>query len=113
MSKRILILGLVAVLVLATGCMGLGGPNPRVVQDSATTDISLSKGLMYNVNAEVQNDGGDGDVTVTAALIDEEKGFTRDQVSTKVFIPAGETKRVSFTLDGDIGRKYQYRIEVS
>jgi len=51
MSKRILILGLVAVLVLATGCMGLGGPNPRVVQDSATTDISLSKGLMYNVNA--------------------------------------------------------------
>jgi len=46
-------------------------------------------------------------------LIDEEKGFTRDQVSTKVFIPAGETKRVSITLDGDIGRKYQYRIEVS
>ncbi|MCM2465438.1 hypothetical protein [Methanoculleus oceani] len=112
MSKRILIPGLVVVLVLAAGCIGFVGPDPTVVQDSATRDISLSKGLVYNVNAEIQNDGSDGDVIVTARLIDEEKGFTRDQVSVQVFIPAGEIKRVSITLDGDVGRTYRHSVEV-
>jgi len=112
MRRPILILGLVAAFVLAAGCMGLAGPDPKVVQDSATRDISLSKGLVYNVNAEIQNDGRDGDVTVTARLIDEEKGFTRDEVSVQVFIPAGETKRVSLTLDGDVGRTYRHSVEV-
>jgi hypothetical protein len=112
MSKQILILGLAAVFVLSAGCTGLVGPNPRVVEDSATKDISLSKGLVYNVNAEIQNDGRDGDVTVTAKLIDEEKGFVRDQISTAVFIPSGETKKVGLTLDGDVGRAYRYSVEV-
>jgi len=113
MNRHILILGLAAVLVLTTGCMGLGGPNPKIVEDSATKDISLSKGLVYNVNAVIQNDGRDGDITVTAKLIDEEKGFVRDQVSTVVFIPSGETKKVSLTLDGDVARTYKYSIEVN
>jgi len=113
MSKQILILGLAAVLVLSAGCMGPGGPNPRVVEDSATRDISLSRGLVYSVNAVIQNDGGDGDVTVTMKLIDEEKGFVRDEVSAVVSIPSGETKRVSLTLDGDVGRDYDYKIELN
>ena len=113
MHKRILILGLAAALVLTAGCMGLGGPNPKVVEDSMVTDISLSKGLGYTVNAVIQNDGGDGDVTVTMKLIDDEKGFVRDEVSTVVSIPSGETKKVSLTLDGDIGRKYKYSIELN
>jgi len=46
MNKQILILGLVGVLVLAAGCMGPGGPNPKIVEDSAIKDISLSKGLV-------------------------------------------------------------------
>ncbi len=92
--------------------MGLAGPDPEVVQDSATRDISLSKGLVYNVNADIQNNGRDGDVIVTARLIDEEKGFTRDEVSVQVFIPAGETKRVSLILDGDVGRTYRHSVEV-
>lgn len=113
MNRHILILGLAAVLVLTAGCMGLGGPNPKVVEDSATKDVSISKGLVYNVNAVIQNDGADGDVTVTAKLIDEEKEFVRDQASTTVFIPSGETKKVSLTLDGDVARTYKYSIEVS
>ena len=113
MSKQILILGLAAGLVLSAGCMGPGGPNPRVVEDSATRDISLSRGLVYSVNAVIQNDGGDGDVTVTMKLIDEEKGFVRDEASTVISIPSGETKKVSLTLDGDIGRKYKYSIELN
>ncbi len=115
MNRHILILGLATVLVLTAtaGCMGLGGPNPKIVEDSATKDVSLSKGLVYNVNAVIQNDGRDGDITVTAKLIDEEKGFVRDQVSTVVFIPSGETKKVSLTLDGDVARTYRYSIEVS
>ena len=113
MRKRILMPGLVLVLVLAAGCTGLVGPDPKIVEDSATKDISLSKGLVYNVNAAIQNDGRDGDVTVTVKLIDEEKGFIRDEVSTQVFIPSGATKRVSLTLDGDLGRTYRYSIEVS
>ena len=60
-----------------------------------------------------QNDGADGNVTVTAKLIDKEKGFVRDEVSTTIFIPSGETREVSLTLDGDAGREYQHRIEVS
>ena len=107
MNRHILILGLAAVLVLTAGCMG------KVVEDSATKDVSLSKGLVYNVNAVIQNDGADGDVTVTAKLIDEEKEFVRDQASTTVFIPSGETKKVSLTLDGDVARTYKYSIEVS
>ncbi|MDD3071434.1 MAG: hypothetical protein PHX88_09605 [Methanoculleus horonobensis] len=113
MNKRILVLGLAAVLVLTAGCMGLGGPSPRVVEDSMVTDISLSKGLGYSVSAVIQNDGADGDVTVTMKLIDEEKGFVRDEASTVISIPSGETKKVSLTLDGDIGRTYQYSVEVS
>ncbi|PKL62689.1 MAG: hypothetical protein CVV31_04905 [Methanomicrobiales archaeon HGW-Methanomicrobiales-2] len=112
MRRPILILSLVAVLVLAAGCIGLVGPNPKVVQDSATRDVSLSKGLVYNVNAEIRNDGSDGDVTVTARLIDEEKGFTRDEVSVQVFIPAREIKQVSLTLDGDVGRTYRHSVKV-
>jgi len=111
MSKQILIFGLAAALLLTAGCMGLGGPDPKVVEDSAIRDISLSRGLVYNVNAVVQNDGADGDVTVTMKLIDEEKGFTRDEVSVQVFIPAGEAKRVSLTLDGDVGRTYRHSVE--
>ncbi|KLK89106.1 hypothetical protein SZ63_01250 [Methanoculleus sediminis] len=113
MSKQILILGLAAVLVLTAGCMGLGGPSPKVVEDSLTKDVSLSKGLVYNVNAVIQNDGADGDVTVTMKLIDEEKGFVRDEVSTVISIPSGETKKVSLTLDGDVGRTYRHSVEVS
>ncbi|HOB18299.1 MAG TPA: hypothetical protein PKK74_06365 [Candidatus Methanoculleus thermohydrogenotrophicum] len=113
MNKQILILGLVGVLVLAAGCMGPGGPNPKIVEDSAIKDISLSKGLVYSVNVVIQNDGADGDVTVTAKLIDEEKGFVRDQVSTVVFIPSGETRKVSLTLDGDVARKYRHSVEVN
>ncbi|WP_292518703.1 hypothetical protein [Methanoculleus sp.] len=113
MRRPILILGLVAAFVLAAGCMGLAGPDPKVVQDSATPDISLSRGLGYSVNAEIQNDGSDGDVTVTAKLIDEQKGFVRDQVSTVVFIASGETKKVSLALDGDVGRTYTYSVEVN
>ena len=113
MSKQILILGLAAVLVLTAGCMGLGGPSPKVEEDSLTKDVSLSKGLVYNVNAVIQNDGADGDVTVTMKLIDEEKGFVRDEVSTVISIPSGETKKVSLTLDGDVGRTYRHSVEVS
>jgi len=107
-----LILSLAAVFVLTAGCIGLVGPDPKVVQDSAIRDISLAKGLVYNVNAEIRNDGRDGDVTVTARLIDEEKGFTRDEVSVQVFIPGGETKRVSLILDGDVGRTYRHSVKV-
>ncbi|WP_243669172.1 hypothetical protein [Methanoculleus chikugoensis] len=84
-------------LVLTAGCMGgLGGPNPKVVEDSMVTDISLSKGLGYAVNAVIQNDGGgDGDVTVTMKLIDEEKGFVRDEASTVISIPQGGRQRRS------------------
>ncbi|NLB00700.1 MAG: hypothetical protein GX837_07045, partial [Methanomicrobiales archaeon] len=74
MSKQIFILGLAALFVLAAGCMGLGGPNPKVVEDSMVPDLSLSKGLGYTVNAVIQNDGADGDVTVKMKLIDKEKG---------------------------------------
>ncbi|MDI6866080.1 hypothetical protein [Methanoculleus sp.] len=113
MSRKILLLGLTAILVLAAGCTGLGGPEPRVVEDSATLDISLARGLVYTVKAVIQNDGADGNVTVTAKLIDKEKGFVRDEVSTTIFIPAGETREVSLTLDGEPGREYQHSIEVS
>jgi hypothetical protein len=110
MTRRIFILGLAAVLVLTAGCMGLGGPNPKVVEDSMAPDLSLSKGLGYTVNAVIQNDGSDGDVTVTMKLIDEEKGFVRDEASTVISIPSGETKKVSLTLDGDLGRDYKYSV---
>jgi len=30
----------------------------------------------------------------------------------QVFIPAGEIKQVSLTLDGDIGRTYRHSVEV-
>lgn len=113
MSRQIFILGLVAALVLAAGCMGLGGPNPKVVEDSMVPDISLSKGLGYTVNAMIQNDGAGGDVTVKMKLIDKEKGFVRDEASTVISIPSGETKKVSLTLDGDLGRDYDYRVELS
>lgn len=76
-------------------------------------DISLSKGLGYSMSAVIQNDGSDGDVTVTAKLIDEQKGFVRDQVSTMVFIASGEPKKVSLALDGDVARTYTYWIEVN
>jgi hypothetical protein len=113
MSKQIFILGLAALFVLAAGCMGLGGPNPKVVEDSMVPDLSLSKGLGYTVNAVIQNDGADGDVTVKMKLIDKEKGFVRDEASKVISIPSGETKKVSLTLDGDLGRNYEYKIELS
>jgi hypothetical protein len=113
MGWKIPLVVMAAVLVLAAGCAGLGGPEPRVVEDSATQDLSLARGLVYNVKAVIQNDGADGDVTVTAKLIDKEKGFVRDEVSTTIFIPSGETREVSLTLDGDAGRDYQHSIELS
>ncbi|WP_300998796.1 hypothetical protein [Methanoculleus sp.] len=79
-------------------------------EDPAARDVCHSRGLVYNVNADIQYDG---DVTVTTKLIDEEKGFTRDQVSVLVFIPAGETRRISLMLDGDVGRTYRHSVEVS
>ena len=112
MRMPILVLALVAAFILTTGCMGLGGPNPKIVEDSMVPDISISKGLGYTVNAVIQNDGSDGDVTVTMKLIDKEKGFIRDEASKVISIPSGETKKVSLTLDGDIGRNYEYRIEL-
>ncbi|MCK9308535.1 MAG: hypothetical protein M0P17_13520 [Methanoculleus sp.] len=51
-------------------------------------------------------------VGVSLPNSDEEKGFTRDEISVQVFIPAGETKRVSLTLDGDVGRTYRHSVEV-
>lgn len=113
MNKQILILGLVGVLVLAAGCMGPGGPNPKIVEDSAIKDISLSKGLVYSVNVVIQNDGADGDVTVTAKLIDEEKGFVRDQVSTVVFIPSGRQGRLASRWMGMLPGNARHSVEVN
>ena len=114
MKNRTLTLGLIAilivtVLVLTTGCMG---PKPKVVHQSATQSFSLSQGIVYKIDAQVKNDGRDGDVTVVAQLIDVERDFIRDQASQRVFISSGETTRVNFILDGEFSRKYKYRVDV-
>jgi hypothetical protein len=106
-----LFLLLFVTLTLFAGCTALFGPKPVIVQQSGSQSLSLSQGIIYNVQALVRNDGADGDVIVTATLIDAGKNFVRDEVSTRVYIPSGQTKKVVLTLDGEFGRTYQYTVK--
>ena len=105
-----MLLLLIVALVSVAGCTALFGPKPVIVRDDAQSSFSLSKGIIYNVDAWVRNDGGDGDVIVTASLLDAGKGFTRDEASTRIYLTSGQTKKVSLTLDGEFGRDYQYSV---
>jgi hypothetical protein len=110
MKSRLLLLLLLVALVSVAGCTALFGPKPIIVRDDAQSSFSLSQGIIYNVDAWVRNDGSDGNVIVTASLLDAEKGFTRDEASTRIYLTSGQTKKVSLTLDGEFGRDYQYSV---
>ncbi len=110
MKFGLLLLLLLVALVSVAGCTALFGPNPVVVRDNAESSFSLSQGVIYNVDAWIRNDGGDGDVIVTARLMDAGKSFTRDEASTRVYLSSGQTRKVSLTLDGEFGREYQYSV---
>jgi hypothetical protein len=112
MKIKITLVFLVLFLILSAGCAGLLGPKPVIVSQKSTTDFSFSKGIIYNIDVTIRNDGADGSIKVTAELIDKNKGFVRDRGSNSIYLKKGQTGTAQIILDGEIGRDYSYRVEV-
>ncbi len=106
--KRIFI-HILILAVLVSGCSTMNKPEPEIVQTKGTSDISLSKGVVYRITAWVKNNGASGNVRVTAELISN-TGAVRDTDSKVIYIEKGQTVKVEFVLDGEAGIRYTYKV---
>ncbi len=83
-----------------------------VVQTTSESSFDLTKGLVYNVDIWVKNEGSvSHSARVTADLISN-IGETRDTSTQVVNLQPGEVKKVRLVLDGENGLEYTYEYYV-
>ncbi len=83
-----------------------------VVQTNSESSFDLSKGIVYNIDIWVKNEGSvSHNAKVTVDLISN-TGETRDTNSQVVSLQPGETKKIRLDLDGENGVEYSYEYHV-
>ena len=94
------------------GCVGATA-GIVVVQDKCESSFSLDKGIVYNVDTWVKNEGSvSKSAEVTVELIAVSTGKVRDESTQIVNLKPGESKQLRFVLDGENGVDYQYSYHV-
>jgi hypothetical protein len=108
---KLLPIFLLLILVLTCSIAGCVSYNEIVVvQDRCQSSINLEKGLVYNVDLWIKNEGSSSqNVQVTVDLISSSTGQIRDESTQIVNLQSTETKQLRFTLDGEEGVQYQYK----
>jgi hypothetical protein len=111
-NKILLILVLIA-STLFVGCVESGG-EVVVVQDRSEWSFDLLKGVVYDVDLWVKNEADvSKSARVTVELLVQNTGEVRDSQTQTVNLESGETKQLTFTLDGEDGIEYEYSYYVN
>lgn len=109
-AKKILMILMLITSTLLVGCVESG---VVVVQDRIESSFDISKGVVYNVDLWVKNEAGSSrSAEITVKLIAENTGEVRDTLTKTVNLNSGETKQLTFTLDGEKGIEYKYSYSV-
>jgi hypothetical protein len=110
---KLLPIFLLFVLVCSfAGCLGATA-GIVVVQDKCESSFSLDKGIVYDVDIWVKNEGSvSKSAEVTAELIASSTGKVRDRSTQIVNLKPDESKQLKFVLDGENGIDYQYSYHV-
>ncbi len=85
-------------------------PVPKIIQTRRTKSFSREKGIVYDISVMVINEGQSGEITVDVNLIAKKTGETRDSETETTYLGKGEQKTLSFTLDGEMGIEYEYKV---
>ena len=106
--KNILVLFVLMASALFVGCTeSVGGV--VVVQDRAESSLDLLKGVVYDIDLWVKNEADvSKSARVTVELLAKNTGEIRDSQTQTVNLNPGETKQLTFTLDGENGIDYEY-----
>ena len=111
-TKIILILALIA-SSLFTGCVESGG-EIIVVQDRSQSSFDLSKGIVYDIDLWIKNEGDvSKSARVTVELLAQNTNEVRDSKTQTVNLKPGETNQITFILDGENGIEYEYSYYVN
>jgi uncharacterized cupredoxin-like copper-binding protein len=106
-NKILLILALIA-SSLFIGCVDSVG-EVVVVQDRSEMSLDLLKGVVYDVDLWVKNEADvSKSARVTVELLAQNTGEERDSQTKTINLKPGETKQLTFTLDGENGIEYEY-----
>lgn len=107
---RLLPIFLLLILVLTCSFAGCVSSNIVIVQDRCQSSFNLERGLVYNVDLWIKNEGSSSqNVQVTVDLIASSTGQIRNESTQIVNLQSTETKQLRFTLDGEEGVQYQYK----
>ncbi|WP_406661958.1 hypothetical protein V7O66_05440 [Methanolobus sp. ZRKC3] len=83
-----------------------------VVQTDIESSLDISKGVVYNIDIWVKNEGDDSQsARVTVDLISN-TGNIRDSANKTVNLQPEERKQLTFILDGESGVEYDYEYRV-
>lgn len=107
-KNKILLILVLIVSSLFVGCVESGG-GIVVVQDRSEWSFDLLKGVVYDVDIWVKNEGDiSKSARVTVELLVQNTGEMRDSQTQTVNLQSDETKQLTFTLDGEDGIEYEY-----
>ena len=105
--KNICLICVLLTCFMSIGCTESGG-DVVVVQTNGESSFDLSKGVVYDIDIWVKNEGSiSQSARVTVELISD-TGETRDSSSKTVNLQPEESKQLTFTLDGENGVDYEY-----
>lgn len=106
--KKILLILVLIVSTLFVGCVEPDG-EVVVVQDRSEWSLDLLKGVVYDIDLWVKNEAEVlKSARVTVELLVQNTGEIRDSQTQTVNLEPGETKQLTFTLDGEDGIEYEY-----
>jgi uncharacterized cupredoxin-like copper-binding protein len=70
--------------------------------------------MVYDIDVIVENIGnGEGSADVTVNLISDTTGVIRDAQTKTVTLKPGQSRQLTFVLDGDIEDDYNYTVEIN
>ncbi|ADE35986.1 hypothetical protein Mmah_0456 [Methanohalophilus mahii DSM 5219] len=102
---------IIFIALLAIGCTGFDN-EVVIVQTKGTSSFDFSKGVVYDIDVWVKNEGSSShNARVTANLISNTDEI-RDSLSKTITLQPGEKRNIEFTLDGESGVDYNYRCNV-
>ena len=111
-TKIFLILVLIASSLFA-GCVESKG-EIIVVQDRSQSSFDLLKGIVYDIDLWMENEADvSKSARVTVELLAQNTNEVRDSQTQTVNLKPGETKQLTFTLDGENGIEYEYSYYVN
>ena len=92
MERTSVMLALLAT-ILASGCAAQTTPDPEVVSSEQRQGLLDTVQGQTTIEADIRNNGGPGDITATALILDENQTVL-DRTTQNFYMDANQTRRI-------------------